>query len=60
VRRRAHPPEVIFLTTFDADEQVLAALRAGASGFVLKDTPPAGNHSDKAASGLRAARIHLG
>ena len=29
------------LTTFDADEHVLGALRAGASGFLLKDTPPA-------------------
>lgn len=35
------PPEVIVLTTFDADEQVMRALRAGASGFLLKDTPPA-------------------
>jgi DNA-binding NarL/FixJ family response regulator len=34
-------PAVIVLTTFDADEQVLRALRAGASGFLLKDTPPA-------------------
>ena len=34
-------PEVIVLTTFDADEYVLRALRAGASGFLLKDTPPA-------------------
>jgi len=33
-------PEVIVLTTFDADEYVLRALRAGASGFLLKDTPP--------------------
>jgi DNA-binding NarL/FixJ family response regulator len=40
LRRREHPPEVIVLTTFDADEQVLRALRAGASGFLLKDTPP--------------------
>lgn len=32
---------VIVLTTFDADEYVFAALRAGASGFLLKDTPPA-------------------
>ena len=32
---------MIVLTTFDADEQVLAALRAGAAGFLLKDTPPA-------------------
>ena len=28
------------LTTFDADENVLRALRAGASGFLLKDSPP--------------------
>lgn len=34
-------PAVIVLTTFDADEYVVAALRAGASGFLLKDTPPA-------------------
>jgi DNA-binding NarL/FixJ family response regulator len=32
---------VIVLTTFDLDEYVFAALRAGASGFLLKDTPPA-------------------
>jgi DNA-binding NarL/FixJ family response regulator len=31
---------VLMLTTFDLDEYVYAALRAGASGFVLKDTPP--------------------
>jgi len=32
---------VLVLTTFDLDEYVFAALRAGASGFLLKDTPPA-------------------
>ena len=42
VRGRDRPPEVIVLTTFDADDHVLRALRAGASGFLLKDTPPAG------------------
>jgi DNA-binding NarL/FixJ family response regulator len=41
LRARPHPPEVIVLTTFDADEYVLRALRAGASGFLLKHTPPA-------------------
>jgi DNA-binding NarL/FixJ family response regulator len=41
LRARHHAPEVIILTTFDADEHVLRALRAGAAGFVLKDTPPA-------------------
>jgi DNA-binding NarL/FixJ family response regulator len=40
LRRAATAPEVIVLTTFDADEFVLRALRAGASGFLLKDTPP--------------------
>jgi DNA-binding NarL/FixJ family response regulator len=30
----------VVLTTFDTDENVLLALRAGASGFLLKDTPP--------------------
>jgi DNA-binding NarL/FixJ family response regulator len=40
---RAHDdaPEVIVLTTFEADDYVLRALRAGAGGFLLKDTPPA-------------------
>ncbi len=34
-------PRIIVLTTFDLDEYAFAALRAGASGFLLKDTPPA-------------------
>ncbi|GAB3819770.1 response regulator [Micromonospora zhanjiangensis] len=36
-----NPARVIILTTFDLDEPVFAALRAGASGFLLKDTRPA-------------------
>jgi DNA-binding NarL/FixJ family response regulator len=40
LRSRRGAPEVVILTTFDADEHVLRALRAGAAGFVLKDTPP--------------------
>src|SRR5690606_34689511 len=36
----ARPTKVIILTTFDLDEYVLQAIKAGASGFLLKDTPP--------------------
>jgi DNA-binding NarL/FixJ family response regulator len=38
--RGGKQPKVIVLTTFDLDEYVFAALRAGASGFLLKDTRP--------------------
>jgi len=38
---QGHVPRILILTTFDLDEYVYAALRAGASGFMLKDTPPA-------------------
>ena len=41
LRRLDRPPQVIVLTTFQADEQVMSALRAGAAGFLVKDTPPA-------------------
>ena len=41
LRRLDPPPQVIVLTTFQADELVMSALRAGASGFLVKDTPPA-------------------
>jgi DNA-binding NarL/FixJ family response regulator len=45
---REHPPRVLVLTTFDLDEYVYEALRAGASGFLLKDAP-----EDQLVSGIR-------
>jgi DNA-binding NarL/FixJ family response regulator len=41
LRARREPPEVIILTTFDTDAHIRRAMRAGASGFLLKHTPPA-------------------
>ncbi|GAA3268794.1 response regulator transcription factor [Dactylosporangium vinaceum] len=41
LRARANPPSVVVLTTFDTDDEVFQALECGASGFLLKDTPPA-------------------
>lgn len=35
-----NPPKVLILTTFDLDEYAFTGLRAGASGFMLKDVPP--------------------
>ncbi len=40
IQQLADPPAVVVLTTFDADEYVLRALRAGAVGFLVKSTPP--------------------
>jgi DNA-binding NarL/FixJ family response regulator len=40
LRARREPPEVIVLTTFDTDQHIRRAMRAGASGFLLKHTPP--------------------
>jgi DNA-binding NarL/FixJ family response regulator len=37
---QASPPKVLVLTTFDLDEYVYGALKVGACGFLLKDTPP--------------------
>ena len=44
-----HPARVLVLTTYDLDQYVYDALQAGASGFLLKDTPPA-----QLADGIRA------
>jgi DNA-binding NarL/FixJ family response regulator len=51
----AAPPRVIMLTTFDADEMVIRALRAGADGFLLKDTPPEPTLSPSVTAQLIAA-----
>jgi DNA-binding NarL/FixJ family response regulator len=40
LRARRDPPEVILLTTFDTDRHIRRAMRVGASGFLLKHTPP--------------------
>lgn len=40
ITRMSRRPAVVALTTFDADENVIRAMRAGAAGFLLKTTPP--------------------
>ena len=40
IRQLDDPPPIVILTTFDLDDYVYRALQAGASGFLLKDTPP--------------------
>jgi len=41
ILRQPEPPTIVVLTTFDQNEYIYRALRAGAAGFLLKDTPPA-------------------
>ena len=45
-----HRTKVVMLTTFDMDEYVYEALRAGASGFLLKDVPPSSSSPASAPS----------
>ncbi|MGC3023214.1 response regulator [Brevibacterium sp. FAM 24630] len=40
LRAKANPPAVLILTTFDLDSEIIAALNAGASGYLLKDIDP--------------------
>ena len=56
-RRRpaTRPVRVLMLTTFDLDEYVYEALRAGASGFLLKDVPP-----EQLAAGIRVVAARRG
>lgn len=49
VRSLAEPPEVLVLTTYDTESDILRALEAGARGYLLKDAPP-----DELFAGIRA------
>lgn len=40
VRRQPRPPQVVILTTYDTDADIVRAVEAGASGYLLKDAPP--------------------
>jgi DNA-binding NarL/FixJ family response regulator len=61
VAEAAAPPKVVMLTTFDSDEYLYEAIRAGASGFLLKSAPPqqlvAGVRSAMAGDALLAPEI---
>jgi DNA-binding NarL/FixJ family response regulator len=50
ILRQPHPPTVVVLTTFDQNEYIYRALRAGAAGFLLKDAP-----SSRLIAAIRAA-----
>ena len=49
LRALAEPPEVLVLTTYDTESDILRALEAGARGYLLKDAPP-----DELFAGIRA------
>lgn len=61
IARSAAPSRILILTTYDLDEYVFDALRAGASGFLLKDAPPeqltAGIRAVAAGDGLLAPSV---
>ena len=40
MRARTDPPQVLVLTTYDTEVDILAAIDAGAAGYLLKDAPP--------------------
>lgn len=40
LRQLEHPPQVLVLTTYDTEADILAAVEAGAAGYLLKDAPP--------------------
>lgn len=50
IRAQADPPYVLILTNYDTDADILAAVEAGASGYLLKDAPP-----DELLAAIRAA-----
>src|SRR5207253_8127179 len=57
IRERFPSVRVLALTTYDADEWVFDAIRAGAAGYLLKDTPRAG--LIKAVQGTAAGRTFV-
>ncbi|EYT53263.1 LuxR family transcriptional regulator [Leucobacter sp. UCD-THU] len=50
IRAQVHPPAVLVLTNYDTDGDILSAVEAGASGYLLKDAPP-----DELVAAVRAA-----
>ena len=40
INARTNPPYILVLTTYDTDADIVRAIEAGATGYLLKDTPP--------------------